>query len=196
MTLMVTWSESDPSTETFRSEDREQIREKLAPLGVDFQLWPVLDIDFDSTAEEVYAAYDEQIAPFKEAGYTTLDVIGLRDNGEADFAEKAAKARGTFLSEHTHDDDEVRYFIDGAGTFYLHVGDQVHAILCEQGDLMNVPEGTTHWFDMGAASPRFKAIRFFRIPEGWVGKFTGSTISENFPTHDELQASRAAGAGA
>jgi len=32
--------------------------------------------------------------------------------------------------------------------------------------------------------PHFKAIRVFNNPDGWVGKFTGSTISENFPKYE------------
>jgi len=72
------------------------------------------------------------------------------------------------LAEHTHSDFEVRFFVDGNGLFYLHVADRVYAILCEKGDLISVPEHSTHWFDMGA-KPDFKCIRFFVIPDGWGG---------------------------
>ena len=33
--------------------------------------------------------------------------------------------RQKFLSEHTHDDDEVRFFVEGAGAFYLRNDDTV-----------------------------------------------------------------------
>ncbi len=95
------------------------------------------------------------------------------------------KLRNMFLSEHTHSDFEVRYFVYGSGTFYLHIDDRVHVILCEGGDFISVPANTTHWFDMGTR-PNFKAIRFFSIPDGWVATFTGSDISKRFPTHDQV----------
>jgi len=73
----------------------------------------------------------------------------------------------------------------GSGTFYLHIDNRVHVILCEGGDFISVPANTTHWFDMGTR-PNFKAIRFFSIPDGWVATFTGSDISKRFPTHDQV----------
>jgi 1,2-dihydroxy-3-keto-5-methylthiopentene dioxygenase len=96
--------------------------------------------------------------------------------------------RQKFLSEHTHADFEVRFFVEGSGLFYLHVGDKVYTLLCEKGDLISVPANTTHWFDMGT-KPYFKCIRFFTTPEGWVGNFTGSEIAKQFPDFDQYVAS-------
>jgi len=56
----------------------------------------------------------------------------------------------------------------------------VYEVSCERGDLISVPAGTRHWFDMGPA-PSFVAIRLFINPEGWVASFTGSDIAERFP---------------
>ncbi|MEM7678491.1 MAG: cupin, partial [Myxococcota bacterium] len=53
-------------------------------------------------------------------------------------------------------------------------------VLCERGDLIAVPDGTRHWFDMGS-EPNFKCIRFFTNPEGWVAQFTGDDIAGKFP---------------
>jgi len=52
-------------------------------------------------------------------------------------------------------------------------------VLCERGDLIGVPDGTRHWFDM-SESPYFIAIRLFTNPAGWVANFTGSDIAERF----------------
>ena len=52
-------------------------------------------------------------------------------------------------------------------------------------NLMMVPAGTRHWFDMGSA-PEFAAIRFFEQADGWIGDFTGDPIGERFPTLDQL----------
>ena len=80
---------------------------------------------------------------------------------------------------------EIRLFVDGAGLFYLRFDDLVAMVRCERGDLLMVPAGTRHWFDMGAR-PSFCAIRFFGTPDGWKAAFTGDEIARRFPSFDEL----------
>ena len=81
----------------------------------------------------------------------------------------------------------MRFFVEGAGLFYLRLGADICMVLCQQGDLLSVPAGTRHWFDMGTA-PRFCAIRLFGNPDGWVASFTGDDLAARFPTFDELAA--------
>ncbi|WP_445623245.1 hypothetical protein [Lactiplantibacillus plantarum] len=50
----------------------------------------------------------------------------------------------------------------------------------EQDDLISVPAGVPHWFDMGSA-PAFTCIRLFNDPAGWVAQFTGDDIAARFP---------------
>jgi 1,2-dihydroxy-3-keto-5-methylthiopentene dioxygenase len=103
-----------------------------------------------------------------------VDVVSLnRDAPNKD------ELRKKFLSEHTHSEDEVRFFVVGEGLFTLHLGQQVCEVLCRQGDLISVPAHTPHWFDMGP-NPNFIAIRFFNNPEGWVANYTGSSIADAF----------------
>lgn len=59
----------------------------------------------------------------------------------------------------------MRFFVEGAGLFCLHIGDEVFQVLCEKNDLISVPAHTPHWFDMGS-EPNFTAIRIFDNPEG------------------------------
>ena len=122
-----------------------------------------------------------------EHGYTLVDVAQLHTGDDPEALAVAAGARQKFLAEHTHDEEEIRFFSWGSGVFYLHVDGRVFAMLCTAGDLLSVPAMTTHWFDMGTA-PDFTAIRFFRSDDGWVGTFTGSDIATRFPTYDELAA--------
>ncbi|MGO1538937.1 MAG: 1,2-dihydroxy-3-keto-5-methylthiopentene dioxygenase [Leucobacter sp.] len=192
MTLLVSWAETDPKTEIFRSEKSEEIAAKLESLGVAFEQWDTnKDLADDADQEAVLEAYREEVDRITQReDYRTIDVLRLHDFGQPDFREKADAARNKFLDEHAHDDDEVRYFVDGSGTFYLHIDGNVHGLFCEKGDLVSVPHGTVHWFDTGEAAPSFCAIRFFHEGEGWVGEFTGSPISRQFPTHDQLAASR------
>ena len=110
-----------------------------------------------------------------EGGYSTVDAIRMTP----DHPDREP-LRGKFLAEHTHAEDEVRFFVEGRGLFCLHIGEEVLQLLCERNDWITVPAGTPHWFDMGP-HPRFSAIRFFNNPEGWVASFTGDPIAERFP---------------
>ena len=92
--------------------------------------------------------------------------------------------RAKFLNEHTHNEHEVRFFVEGAGMFYLRINGKVHMVLCERGDLISVPTGTTHWFDMGE-NPDITAIRFFTRKDGWTPHFTGDKIADVFPKFEK-----------
>jgi 1,2-dihydroxy-3-keto-5-methylthiopentene dioxygenase len=155
----------------------KDIARELGNVGVRFEQWeasqPVVP---GASQEQVIAAYRHDIDRLmREEGYQSVDVISLTP----DHPDRAA-LRQKFLSEHTHSEDEVRFFVAGAGQFTLHIGDKVYDVLCEQGDLIGVPDGTRHWFDMSEA-PYFVAIRLFTNKEGWVANFTGSDIAGRFP---------------
>jgi 1,2-dihydroxy-3-keto-5-methylthiopentene dioxygenase len=140
-----------------------------------------------ASQDEVIAAYRADIDRLiREKGYQAVDVISLTP----DNPDRAA-FRAKFLNEHTHSEDEVRFFVAGAGQFTLHIGDKVYEVLCEQGDLIGVPDGTRHWFDM-SESPYFVAIRLFTNKEGWVANFTGTDIAERFPRMPPHRSARAA----
>ena len=77
----------------------------------------------------------------------------------------------------------MRFFVEGSGVFYIHGPDAVYALECTRDDLIAVPKGTRHWFDMGPA-PRFTAIRLFENPDGWVATFTGDRIASGVPLYE------------
>ena len=192
MTMLTVWADDRPETPILRTSDHTAIAEALSPIGVVYEHVPVGD-SLASTAsqDEVLEAHrplvDRLVA---EHGYRLVDVAQLHPVDSDEWRATAAAARTKFLNEHTHDEEEIRYFVAGSGVFYLHVNGRVHAMLCTEGDLLSVPALTTHWFDMGT-SPDFTAIRFFHDDDGWVGPFTGSDISTYFPTFDELTADAA-----
>ena len=160
--------------------DHGAIAAEMAKLGVRFEAWAAdRPLSTDADQEEVLNAYDAQVkALTDEYGFQSVDVVSLRPGHP-----QAAEFRAKFLAEHTHADFEVRFFVDGTGLFYLHVGGTVYLVLCEAGDLISVPADTTHWFDMGS-DPDFKCIRLFTVAEGWLADFTGSEIAERFPSYD------------
>lgn len=160
--------------------DFDAIAARLNETGVQLERWQASQpLSADAGEAEVLAAYREDIERLRsQYGFRSVDVISLRpDNPKKD------EMRQKFLSEHTHDDFEIRFFVDGQGLFYLHIDDKVYAVLCTKGDLISVPANTTHWFDMGT-QPDFKCIRFFTTEQGWVGHFTGSDIAGRFPDFD------------
>jgi len=155
----------------------DSMRDALAQIGVEFERWTATrQLDPQATQDEVIEAYRASIdALMKKYSFKSVDVISLY----ADHPKKA-EMRDKFLHEHTHDDFEVRFFVEGRGLFNIHKNGKVYAMLCERGDLLSVPANTTHWFDMGP-EPVLKAIRLFAIAEGWVAKFTGDPIADKFP---------------
>ncbi|SIS01648.1 acireductone dioxygenase [Microbacterium sp. RURRCA19A] len=190
MTLLTVWKETDPSAPVLETTDEGEIRAALAELGARFSRWDVHEIASDAVLDDVLALYADQVEKVKQdEGYTLVDIVGLSPAQE-NYDEVKVASRERFLSEHRHDDDEDRFFAKGAGVFYLHVNEKVHALYCEAGDLVSVPANTTHWFDMGT-NPEFVSIRFFHDDDGWVGHFTGNPIAESFATFDQLHARRA-----
>jgi 1,2-dihydroxy-3-keto-5-methylthiopentene dioxygenase len=192
VTLLTVWREDAPETPDLRTEDAAEIALVLKELGVQFEQWPLRELPADPSQDDVLSAYRERIdAVSSSEGYVLVDVVQMHPSADPGWPEQVRASREKFLDEHTHDDDEDRFFATGSGVFYLHLQGKVHAVLCEAGDLLSVPGGTTHWFDMGT-DPDYVSVRFFHDDDGWVGNFTGSDISRGFPTYDQLVAGRAA----
>jgi 1,2-dihydroxy-3-keto-5-methylthiopentene dioxygenase len=178
MTTLTLYNRSDATTPVWHSEHIEDIQAHLRDIGVRFERWQASHpLSANPAQEEVIAAYQHEIDKLvAEAGYQSWDVASIRpDNPQKE------QMRSKFLAEHTHSDDEVRFFVEGTGLFCLHLGDTIAQILCEKNDLIAVPAGTLPWFEMGS-EPYFTAIRLFNNTEGWVANFTGDAIAEQFPT--------------
>jgi len=161
--------------------DLNEIATALAKLGVALRHWPVnpeaaallakdaLDAD---EKEQVLVAHDRYFNQLKESdGYQTRDLIVLHA-GIPGLDGILAK----FDKIHTHDDDEVRYIVEGEGIFGFVFPDGGQATLTIQpGEYINVPKDTEHWFEVTDAR-RIKAVRYFTSTEGWVPRYTGTPI--------------------
>ena len=192
MTLLALYDHTDPSSDlqtshpdprpTLLTRDAERIGQELAQRGIAFDRWPTrAALAADADQEAILAAYEPEIARVQSnGGYGTVDAIRMTP----DHPDRAL-LRQKFLAEHTHSEDEVRFFVEGQGLFCLHLNDEVLQLVCEQNDWIAVPAGTRHWFDMGAA-PRFCALRFFNNSEGWVAAFSGDPIAQAYPLLDQL----------
>jgi len=159
-----------------RTSDPKEIAVQLRAIGVRFEQWEAIwPLTPSSGEEEIQEAYRADIERLKEEnGFQSVDVLRM----SPDRLQPQA-LRQKFLNEHTHDEPEVRFFVEGSGLFFLHVDGKVYSVLCEQGDLISIPENYCHWFDMGE-NPYFTAIRFFTRTDGWIAYFTGDPISYKF----------------
>jgi 1,2-dihydroxy-3-keto-5-methylthiopentene dioxygenase len=174
------YDDTNPTAPLVDTTDRVEIARILAGAGVVFEQWDAnAPLSADADQDAIITAYRDDIGRLKDQyGYTTVDVIRVGPS-----TENIAALREKFLSEHTHSEDEVRFFVEGSAAFYLRIGGKVHQMICTRGDLLSVPAGTTHWFDMGP-NPQFAAIRLFVNPEGWVAHFTGDPIAARFPKYE------------
>jgi 1,2-dihydroxy-3-keto-5-methylthiopentene dioxygenase len=176
MSSLRIFREEDGSQPIGEFHTAEEIAQQLWKLGVSFERWPLAEVSASADEAAVLATYDKALAAQKALeGYRAADVISLNPDHPA-----KKELRQKFLDEHTHSEDEVRFFVRGSGLFSLHIDSNVYLLLCTAGDLIQVPANTKHWFDMGP-EPEFTCIRLFTNPEGWVGHLTGDDIADRFP---------------
>ncbi len=155
-----------------------EIKKFMNERGIVFEQWeasqPLNDTD---TQEIILKAYEHELVPYmKKNGYVNADVINVHKD-----TPNIEAIRQKFLAEHTHAEDEVRFFVDGEGEFFFHLKDrgEVFSLLCQKGDFISVPKGYTHWFDL-APKYHVKAIRVFMTPDGWVANYTNSGVEKRY----------------
>lgn len=162
----------------------QEIAELLAPLGVQLRYWPLPDAPRSAELraaktlsadeqDELLGLVDHRFRSLQdEFGYEARDLIVLHED-IPDLSLALAK----FADIHYHEDDEVRYVLDGAGYFgfVTATGDQM-LLKVSAGDYINVPARTEHWFVM-RESPRIKAVRYFIDKEGWVPVYTNTAVA-------------------
>ena len=154
-----------------------EIAATLASHGIDYERWtPSHPISDDASPETILNAYSREIDALKQrGGYVTADVIDVSSSTPG-LEGMLAK----FNREHWHDEDEVRFIIAGHGLFHIHTTTgAVFAIEVEAGDLIRVPRGTLHWFNL-CSDRRIRAIRLFQDTAGWTPNYTESRVDESF----------------
>ena len=154
-----------------------EVRDYLAGIGIDYEKWETKSgVAEDALPEEILKAYGEEIDKLKRrGGYMTADVI---DVNPATPGLETMLAK--FNIEHRHEEDEVRFIIAGRGLFHIHPQrGPVVAIEVEAGDLIRVPKGTLHWFDL-CGERRIRAIRLFQDVSGWTPHYTHSGVDRGY----------------
>lgn len=153
------------------------IRHFLENAGIDYEIWsPAHQVEANAPADQILEAYAGEIDRLKASGgYVTADVIDVSPETPG-LDEMLAK----FNREHTHDDDEVRFIIEGRGVFHIHPENgTVFSIEVVAGDLIRVPSNTKHWFNL-CSERRIRAIRLFKDPAGWTPRYTNSRVDEKY----------------
>ena len=149
----------------------------LGDHGIDYERWPLdRDVEGIATPETLLAAFAPEIEALKSrGGYVTADVIDVRPE-----TPNLETMLARFSREHWHDEDEVRFIVEGRGLFHIHPpAGEVFAIEVTAGDLIRVPRGTHHWFDL-CADRRIRAIRLFQDTSGWTPHYTDTGIDKGF----------------
>lgn len=174
------FDENVPAQPQVATTDGAEIARLLGEVGVRFERWTAEHaLPADADLDAVLAAYATSVKRVQaDGGYGTVDVLRLSKG-----TPNTAPMRAKFLDEHSHTEDEVRFFVEGSGAFYLHLKGKVYQAICVRGDLISVPAGTPHWFDMGP-DPEFTAIRWFNNQEGWVPQYCGTEIAARFPKYE------------
>jgi len=169
------------ATVTLREEDRvvegAERDALLARAGIWYRRFEGSDsLPEDTDNDAILAAYGEPIrALMAEGGYVTADVINVQPETPGLQA-----MLDRFNKEHWHDEDEVRFIVHGRGLFHIHLPDgPVFSIEVEKGDMIRVPRGTTHWFDL-CADRTIRAIRLFQDASGWTPHYTDSRAETGF----------------
>ncbi len=146
-------------------QEPSEIQAFLKPLGIVFEQWDVDGrIGDDVTNEEILEAYAPEIERLKaEYGFVTADVINVGPSTPG-LDEMLAK----FDKEHLHTEDEVRFTVRGSGVFHINLESApVFSITVESGDLISVPKGTHHWFNL-CDDKTIRCIRLFEDISGWT----------------------------
>jgi 1,2-dihydroxy-3-keto-5-methylthiopentene dioxygenase len=102
----------------------------------------------------------------RDRGYVHQDVVDLR----ADTPGLEAIC-AKFADEHLHDEDEVRFILDGEGVFDVRSReDRMMRVVVERADLIVVPALRNHRFEL-TGSRAIRAVRLFKDPSGWVPRY-------------------------
>lgn len=158
-------------------EDPAEISAFLAPFGIWYRRFEGTDrLPENPTDQEILEAYREPIEKLKtEGGYVTADVINVKPETPGLDA-----MLNKFNKEHWHDEDEVRFIVHGRGLFHIHPQEgPVFSIEVLKGDMIRVPRGTHHWFDL-CADKTIRAVRLFQDTSGWTPHYTGTGAETGF----------------
>lgn len=160
-----------------RFEDPKEIAEYLGGVGIDYERWENLhQVSEDASDQEILDGYSDEVSRVMEkGGYVTADVINIIPT-----TPNLDVMLNKFNKEHWHDEDEVRFIVKGHGLFHIAPeGGDVVSVEMEAGDMIRVPRGTKHWFNL-CGDKTVRAIRLFQDVSGWTPHYTDSDVDSGY----------------
>ncbi|KAJ2776264.1 1,2-dihydroxy-3-keto-5-methylthiopentene dioxygenase [Coemansia javaensis] len=127
--------------------------EELLAVGVEYR-------QLRGSVEERLAAVE---ALCQERGYKNRDEINI--SPQMDGYEAKLEI---FFTEHIHEDEEIRFVMEGAGFFDVRDrADRWVRIFVEEGDLLILPAGIYHRFTLDTTN-HLRAMRLFKDEPKWT----------------------------
>jgi len=147
------------------SPSREIPLENLPKIGVHYWQIPV----------EGHESKLNEIA--KQRDYKNRDQINVTKEGMGESYEAKIKS---FFEEHMHEDEEIRYILEGSGYFDVREmpTDEWIRLAVEPGDLVVIPSGIYHRFTLDTNN-KIKAIRLFKDEPKWIPHNRGAETDAN-----------------
>ena len=126
MSMLQVYEGNDMTNLLFATNNKTKIAASLAEVGVRYEQWLTdSGLQPGASQEAVIAAYQKDIDRLIDSdGYQAVDVVSMNPTHP-----QTDEFRQKFLSEHTHSEDEVRFFVAGQGLFSLHIGENVYEVL-------------------------------------------------------------------
>ncbi|KAF2841498.1 1,2-dihydroxy-3-keto-5-methylthiopentene dioxygenase [Patellaria atrata CBS 101060] len=123
-----------------------------------------------------YPNVEDVNAVAKERQYKNRDEVVISPEAMGPIYEEKVK---TFFSEHLHEDEEIRYILDGAGYFDVRGKDDDWVrIKLDKHDLMIMPAGIYHRFTTDNSNYT-KAMRLFKEDPKWTPLNRGRETDQN-----------------
>ncbi|KAL8749351.1 MAG: hypothetical protein Q9199_007739 [Rusavskia elegans] len=124
--------------------------EYLSKLGVLYRHCPSIEAVDSIASERSYKNRDEIIVSPEKMGSAYEDKVKM------------------FFNEHLHEDEEIRYILDGEGFFDVRgIEDEWVRIRLVKGDLIILPAGIYHRFTTDSKN-YIKAMRLFKDEPKWT----------------------------
>ncbi|KAF8124357.1 Acireductone dioxygenase ARD family [Boletus edulis] len=120
---------------------------------------------------------DEVLKVAKEREYKNHDVIVINKESLGDEFESKIK---NFYHEHMHEDEEIRYILEGSGYFDVREHATESWIRCHMsaGDLLVLPAGIYHRFSLDMTN-RVQTMRLFKDEPKWIAHNRGKETDAN-----------------
>lgn len=135
---------------------------ELRAQGIWYEQLPLQDAAYQRALDELRA----------ERFYTAQDEVSLSPSTE-NLAGICAK----FLDEHHHEEDEVRFVLEGEGIFDIRsTDDRWMRVKVTEGDLIVVPAGRHHRFLL-TDMQTIRCIRLFQNASGWTPVYRTSAAA-------------------